>query len=138
MSCEMYATPAQNKRHLCDLVSKLLTEAKDPKDTFEDVPFDFRHHTPKKTYEFPEEWKMTAERKEMLRAKRAAVDQREAERLGTGEAVEGRGIIEMMLSGGGQSKRLPEPEVEPVMAHLDAGKALPAQKSVGGPHTTMR
>ena len=59
MSCEKFESAAQNKRYLGDLVNALIAEAVDPsKDNFEDVPFDFRHHKPKKVYEFPEEWKL--------------------------------------------------------------------------------
>jgi hypothetical protein len=73
MSCESFETPAQNKRYLGDLVEIMLKEAKDASDTFEDVPFDFRHHTPKKNYKFPINWIVTPERKaEMLSARAAA------------------------------------------------------------------
>lgn len=59
MSCEKFETQAQNKRYLGDLVANLIKEATDPtKDTFEDVPFDFRHHRPRKVVPFPEEWKL--------------------------------------------------------------------------------
>lgn len=124
MSCEMYATPAQNKRHLCDLLTRLLAEAKDPADTFEDVPFDFRYHTPKKTHAFPEHWKMTPQRREMLDAARERSDAAEMQRLGTGQVVEGRGVIELMLAGGGGQAR--SAERVPVMA---AAGGRPASSS---------
>lgn len=76
---------------------------------------------------------MTAERKEMLRAKREAREQREAERLGTGEVVEGRGVIELMLAGGGQAG-LPMPAFEPAMATVGAGKARASTR----PQTLLR
>lgn len=72
MSCESFETSAQNKRYLGDLVEVMLKEAKDVGDTFEDVPFDFRHHTPKKNYQFPIEWIVTPERKKEILAARAA------------------------------------------------------------------
>jgi Mitochondrial ribosomal subunit protein len=73
MSCETFDTPAQNKRYLGDQVEVLLKEARDPADTFADVPFDFRHHRPKPVYTFPEEWKMTPERKaELVQARELA------------------------------------------------------------------
>lgn len=59
MSCESFETPAQNKRYLGDLVQKLLTEARDSKETFKDIPIDLRHHKQKAVYKFPEEWKIT-------------------------------------------------------------------------------
>jgi small subunit ribosomal protein S35 len=66
MSCEKFEAPAQNKRYLGDLIGNLITEAKNSKDMFEDVPLDFRHHKPKKVPMFPEEWKMTPDRVQML------------------------------------------------------------------------
>jgi hypothetical protein len=74
MSCESFETPAQNKRYLGDLVEVMLKEAKDASDTFEDVPFDFRHHTPKKNYKFPLEWIVTPERKAEILAARASAN----------------------------------------------------------------
>lgn len=70
MSCEMFETQAQNKRYLGDLVDTLMVEAKDSADMFEDVPLDFRHHKYKAKLEFPEEWKLTPERKEQLETER--------------------------------------------------------------------
>ncbi|KAH8785471.1 mitochondrial ribosomal protein [Diaporthe sp. PMI_573] len=62
MSCESFEHQAQNKRYLAELVEKLLTEAKDPKDTFEDIPLDLRHHTFKVKPKFPKEWRLSEER----------------------------------------------------------------------------
>ncbi|KAK5449649.1 37S ribosomal protein S24, mitochondrial [Exophiala xenobiotica] len=71
MSCEKFEAPAQNKRYLGDLVNKLLDEARDGKDTFEDVPLDLRHHKSKKLVEFPEEWKIKPSRvQELLSARK--------------------------------------------------------------------
>lgn len=58
MSCEKFENAAQNKRYLGDLVSKIIAEAKDETDMFEDVPLDFRHHKPRKVHTFPENWKV--------------------------------------------------------------------------------
>ena len=59
MSCERFETPAQNKRYLGDLVNSLIAEATDPtKDTFEDIPFDFRHYKPPVVHHFPDTWKL--------------------------------------------------------------------------------
>ncbi|KAF2674687.1 hypothetical protein BT63DRAFT_366832 [Microthyrium microscopicum] len=71
ISCESFDTAAQNKRYLGDLVEQLLTHARDPTDTFEDVPFDFRHHNAKPFHEFPEEWKLTPDRASELAQRRA-------------------------------------------------------------------
>ena len=61
MSSEMFETQAQNKRYLGDLVDTLMAEARDEKDTFEDVPLDFRHHRFKTKPQFPESWKRPRE-----------------------------------------------------------------------------
>lgn len=66
MSCEQYEHQAQNKRYLGDVVSKLVAQAKDPTDMFEDVPLDTRHHTFKVKPKFPKEWRMTEERRKFL------------------------------------------------------------------------
>ncbi|KIV98588.1 uncharacterized protein PV09_09622 [Verruconis gallopava] len=59
MSCESFATSAQNKRYLGDLLQKLVQEARNSKDMFSDVPIDLRHHVQKPVYNFPEEWKIS-------------------------------------------------------------------------------
>ncbi|KAK6500179.1 37S ribosomal protein S24, mitochondrial [Arthrobotrys musiformis] len=68
-SCEMFDHQHQNKRWLSELMDKLVIEAKDDTDTFEDVPFDFRHHTFKAQPSFPKEWRMTKEKLELKRLK---------------------------------------------------------------------
>ncbi|CAG8978164.1 hypothetical protein HYALB_00012026 [Hymenoscyphus albidus] len=78
MSCEMFETQAQNKRYLGDLVDSLLAEARDPTDTFADVPLDTRHHHFKPKLRFPKEWEMTEERRNALedhRQKQISKDQ---------------------------------------------------------------
>ena len=97
MTCEKFETQAQNKRYLGDLVNTLINEAKDDKDTFEDVPLDFRHHRPKKQWSFPEEWKLTPERREALRLERERRKEIEAERQEMGRLVEGRKVVEESL-----------------------------------------
>ncbi|TGZ83012.1 hypothetical protein EX30DRAFT_304845 [Ascodesmis nigricans] len=73
MACERFEHPAQNKRYLLDKIDELVTEAKDKTDTFEDIPFDFRHHKPKKMpVAFPEEWIEIAKQKEQERLARQA------------------------------------------------------------------
>jgi small subunit ribosomal protein S35 len=90
MSCEKFPEAAQNKRYLGDLVAKLVAEAKDEKETLADVPFDFRHHKPKRVAKFPEEWKLKPERVQELVAAR-----QEAMLLGEGRTiVDGATLVE--------------------------------------------
>ncbi|KAK4134005.1 mitochondrial ribosomal protein [Trichocladium antarcticum] len=70
ISCERFEHQAQNKRYLGDLVDKMITTAKDPTDTFEDVPLDTRHHKFKTQIKFPKDWYLTEERKLELAAQR--------------------------------------------------------------------
>jgi small subunit ribosomal protein S35 len=82
ISCEMFDYQVQNKRYLSDLVDRLIAEAQvrptcihscgsnnvqDQSDTFEDIPFDFRHNKVKKKIEFPWEWVEIAKQKEQKR-----------------------------------------------------------------------
>jgi small subunit ribosomal protein S35 len=97
LSCEQYDTQSQNKRFLGDSISSLIKECKEGKDTFEDVPFDFRHHTPRKFTEFPKEWVLTAERKKYLAEKRQQTAYLEDQRQGNGELVDGRRVIDTHL-----------------------------------------
>lgn len=108
MSCELFDTLPQNKRFLGDTISKLLAEARDPKDTFADVPFDFRHHKPKVRYDFPNEWVLTVERKKYLEEKRAQQLKLDDERTQNGTLVNGVKVIENALP-------FMAPEPEPVM-----------------------
>lgn len=61
MSCEKFEEPAQNKRYLGDTIEKLIKEAQNEDDMFEDVPLDFRHHKPKRRPVYPEGWKLREE-----------------------------------------------------------------------------
>lgn len=89
MSCEKFATRAQNKRYLGDLVNTLIKEAKEG-DSFADIPLDLRHHKPKKKLHFPESWILTEERKKQLAATRAERRRAEQERQAI---VDGREVI---------------------------------------------
>lgn len=66
MSSEGFEHQAQNKRHLSNLVDSLIAAAKDPSDTFEDVPLDLRHHPIAKKPRFPKEWRLTPARAQQL------------------------------------------------------------------------
>ncbi|KAL3464081.1 mitochondrial ribosomal subunit protein-domain-containing protein [Aspergillus heterothallicus] len=89
MSCEKFATRAQNKRYLGDLVGSLLKEAKEG-DSFADIPLDLRHHKPKKRNGFPKSWVMTENRKRQLQANRLDRTRKARERDGV---VDGKLII---------------------------------------------
>ncbi|KAI8948424.1 mitochondrial ribosomal subunit protein-domain-containing protein [Xylaria longipes] len=98
MSCEQFEHTAQNKRYLGDLVNKLVAQAKDPTDMFEDVPLDTRHHTFKVKPKFPKEWRMTEERRRFLedtRQKALLLDQAKEEE---GTLVNGAEKIGMFFS----------------------------------------
>ena len=98
-SCESFETQAQNKRYLGDLVDKLIAEAKDTHDMFEDVPLDVRHHKKKPWFEFPEEWLMTPKRKLELEENRSATLQAEEQRQLQGRIVDGLDTIAKALGG---------------------------------------
>ncbi|RFU29923.1 hypothetical protein B7463_g6429, partial [Scytalidium lignicola] len=98
MSCEMFETQAQNKRYLGDLVDELLEEARDPTDTFEDVPLDTRHHVFKEKPKFPKEWRLTEERRAELEASRALAKQKDEQRLLSGGVVDGIKQIDDAMS----------------------------------------
>ncbi|KAK8255600.1 putative 37S ribosomal protein S24, mitochondrial [Phyllosticta capitalensis] len=98
MSAENFQTQAQNKRYLGQLIKNLLDEARNPKDTFADLPFDFRHHKPKPWHQFPAEWAMSADRRKALDAKwqeRLQIDQ---ERIDNNRLIDGASIIEKNLN----------------------------------------
>ncbi|GAP83107.1 putative mitochondrial ribosomal small subunit component [Rosellinia necatrix] len=106
MSCEQFEHQAQNKRYLGDLVNKLIAQAKDPADTFEDVPLDTRHHTFKVKPKFPKEWRMTEERRLFLeesRRKALLLDQAKEE---DGTLIDGRERINGFFNP--QSTQVPE------------------------------
>ncbi|KAF3807590.1 37S ribosomal protein S24 [Colletotrichum gloeosporioides] len=97
MSSEKFEHQAQNKRYLSDLVDKLVATAKDPKDTFEDVPLDTRHHQFKEKPRFPVEWRMTEERRKELAAFRQQGEKADAAKVEEGLLVDGMGTIERFL-----------------------------------------
>lgn len=117
MSCELYDTLQQNKRHLGDSIQDLLKEAKNGEDTFADVPFDFRHHKVKKRHEFPEEWIMTPERKKYLENKRQQLLKLDDEKQENLEMIDGVKVIDTSLPFMTQAP-------EPVMAGGSRGKQL--------------
>lgn len=98
MSSEMFETQAQNKRYLGDLVETLMAEAKDDTDTFEDIPFDFRHHKFKKKIEFPQDWVLTPQRKKELELERKAIKNNELDRVIAGNIVNGGEIYQKAMA----------------------------------------
>ncbi|MCJ1311857.1 37S ribosomal protein S24, mitochondrial [Agyrium rufum] len=105
MSCEMFESQAQNKRYLGDLVDTLIAEAKGEgesegaKDSFDDVPVDFRHVDMKVKPLFPEAWKLGQEQKRRaLEEGRRERELREVKRQVEGSVVDGTRLIEDALS----------------------------------------
>ena len=103
MSCEMFPSQAQNKRYLSDLIDTLVAEARSESDAengadkFDDVPVDFRHVKWKKRFVFPERWKITPQRQEMLETDRKERALRERQRVEQGLLVDGRKAVEEAL-----------------------------------------
>lgn len=94
MSAENFETQAQNKRYLGDVIKDLLDAARNPEDSFADVPFDFRHHKPKVFHKFPQEWAITPERKKYLAQRRQERLQIDQKRLEEGTIVDGNHVVE--------------------------------------------
>ena len=115
MSCEKFDTLQQNKRFLGDTISALINEAKDGKDTFEDVPFDFRHHKPKVRHTFPEAWVITPERQKYLENKRAEALRIDEQKEVQGKLVDGERIV-------GNALPYMITQEEPVMVQAGKGK----------------
>ncbi|KAM0271088.1 hypothetical protein ACHAQH_009237 [Verticillium albo-atrum] len=116
MSCESFDQPAQNKRYLSDQVDSLVAAAKDPKDTFEDVPLDTRHYKPVVKPKFPKEWRLTADRKKELAALREHAKQLDAGKEAEGQLVDGLKTIDAML--GGPSSVAPQTLSKETMAEM--------------------
>ncbi|KAK1997806.1 mitochondrial ribosomal protein [Colletotrichum falcatum] len=98
MSSEKYEHQAQNKRYLSDLVDKMIETAKDPKDTFQDIPLDTRHHVFKSKPKFPKEWRMTEERRKELEEFRQRTLEIEARRHESGLVIDGTKRIAKALA----------------------------------------
>ncbi|KAK4191114.1 mitochondrial ribosomal subunit protein-domain-containing protein [Podospora australis] len=119
MSCERFEHQAQNKRYLGDLIAKMITTAKDPTDTFEDIPLDTRHYKKKKNQiSFPKEWYMTPERKAELEAQRKRSLMIDTQKRARHELVDGVQMIEAGIA-----------EMEPVeeLVAVKRGKAPAAR-----------
>ena len=88
-NCESFPNQAQNKRYLADRINQLLTEARDDRDTFADVPFDFRYHKPPIKHEFPKNWVLTDARKAELERRRERRQLADKEKRMQGLLVDG-------------------------------------------------
>lgn len=97
MSSDAFQHAAQNKAYLSNLVDDLVTAAKDPTDTFEDIPLDTRHHVVKKKPKFPKEWLMTEDRKRALEGAWEKAMIEDATKFEQGELVDGGQSIEKFL-----------------------------------------
>lgn len=97
ISCESYEHQAQNKAYLANLVDDLIAAAKDPKDTFEDVPLDLRHHQVKEKPKFPKEWRLTKERRLQLDEHRTQAAIADIQKAEGGLLVDGKQAIDSYL-----------------------------------------
>lgn len=96
MSSDRHPSALQNKRALGEQLERMLVEARDPTDMFEDIPLDTRHtriKNPKGRLRFPEAWKVTEERAARLREGWEERRQKEAARIESGEVMEGAEFI---------------------------------------------
>ncbi|KAK3955085.1 mitochondrial ribosomal protein [Pseudoneurospora amorphoporcata] len=123
MSCEKFEHQAQNKRYIGDLIKKMIVAAKDPTDTFEDIPLDTRHHTFTKKIFFPKEWLLTQERKKELEAARQQALLKDAEKVVKGALVDGADVVKQYLESGAAEAM----HAVPAMAGR-GGKSLPGGK----------
>ncbi|KAF4952307.1 hypothetical protein FGADI_6845 [Fusarium gaditjirri] len=97
MSSDSFEHQAQNKRYLSNLVDDLIAAAKDPKDTFEDIPLDTRHHKIQPKPQFPKEWRMSPERREQLDAHRQRLAIEDAKIAESGRLIDGTQAIDEYL-----------------------------------------
>ncbi|KND89649.1 37S ribosomal protein S24, mitochondrial [Tolypocladium ophioglossoides CBS 100239] len=131
VSCESYEHQAQNKRYLSNLVDDLIASAKDPKDTFADVPLDLRHHHIKAKPRFPKEWRLTNERRLQLDEDRQRAAITDIEKAEGGLLVDGKKAIDNFLI----RKMVEEQEKQKVAELVAAPKAA---RSSGGASRAKR
>lgn len=132
MSCESFEHQAQNKRYLSNLVDDLIAAAKDPKDTFEDVPLDLRHHQIKAKPRFPQEWRLTGERRLQLDEQRQRAALEDMKRAEGGLLVDGKKAIDGYLM-----QKMAEEQEKQKVAELVAA-APKGGKSSGGANRARR
>lgn len=114
ISSDRFPMSSQNKRCLLNTLDKLLAEARDGKDMFEDVPFDFRHAKVGEKRRrrrllqlgFPEDWKLGSEEKvRQLEETRLGKETLERSRTVAGEIVDGTSVIEAATGRGEQARQ---------------------------------
>ncbi|RDA90211.1 hypothetical protein CP533_0476 [Ophiocordyceps camponoti-saundersi (nom. inval.)] len=130
MSCESFEFPAQNRRHLSDLIDKLVAEAKDPTDTFEDVPLDLRHKPMPTKPRFPIEWRLTDERRRQLEEQRKATALAEDKRIEEGCLVDGKLALKNFLSRLDAKEELAKKVLEKA-GQVDVQFPIPAMGGLG-------
>ncbi|KAH8170501.1 mitochondrial ribosomal subunit protein [Sarocladium implicatum] len=126
MSSDSYQNAAQNKAYLSNLVDDLIAAAKDPKDTFEDVPLDTRHHQVEKKPKFPKEWLLTKDRKKALENAWEKAMLEDGKRAEAGTLVDGERKIEKFLldrSIEQQKKQLEQQKVAEMVPAASSGGA---------------
>ncbi|POS85303.1 hypothetical protein EPUL_003001 [Erysiphe pulchra] len=96
MSCESYETQAQNKRYLGSVLESLLREARDQKDTMQDIPLYAKHHSSKKIPQFPQEWIMTENRRKELESYRCETLKKDNKLEKEGLLVDGTQCIKLI------------------------------------------
>ncbi|KJZ78225.1 hypothetical protein HIM_02263 [Hirsutella minnesotensis 3608] len=128
MSCESFEHQAQNKRYLMDLVAKLVAAAKDPADTFADVPLDTRHRPAKERPRFPREWRVSEQRRRELADVREQAVLADAQRQEQGRLVDGKKVVEeyLLKKYAEEQEKLQVPELvaAPRPARSGAGRKL--------------
>lgn len=134
MGCDNYEYQAQNKRYLSNLVDDLIAAAKDPKDMFEDIPLDTRHHKIVQKPKFPPAWRMTEERMKMLQEKRDQLAAADAEKAATGKLVDGQKAIDDFLA----RKALMMEQSRDKVAELVAAPAMSGGARKGGRQQALR
>lgn len=97
MSSDSFQHAAQNKAYLSNLIDDLIKAAKDPKDTFEDVPLDTRHKSRKPKPKFPTEWLMTEQRRRALEGAWERAMLEDGKKAEAGQLVDGEQKIERFL-----------------------------------------
>ncbi|KAL6252429.1 37S ribosomal protein S24, mitochondrial [Rhinocladiella similis] len=108
MSTDKFEAAAQNKRYLGDLINNLLDEAKNGKDTFEDIPLDMRHHKSKKKHWFPKKWMMKPGRVQELANVRKEQQKLLLESGATSTPPDGRQAVQSYVRALAQSNWGPE------------------------------
>lgn len=97
-----------------------------PKDTFEDVPLDTRHHEFKVRPKFPKEWRLTPERKQQLEEMRKQALLQDEMKRREGALIDGATRIQQALAG--PPKKVLEDKVAELVA---AGPRPSRSRSMG-------